>query len=400
MRRDRIRLRLLPFAAALLLAGCGTATQVRESPPMPGDAGAPARSPVEERPPSPATVTPLPQPPALTAARIERYLPRSASDRAGWSRDIARAFAELRIEASAENICSVVAITEQESLFVADPPVPGLSKIVWREIEARRKRYGIPKLVLDKALETRSPDGRSYRRRIDALRTENEMNRLYQDMIAELPFGPTLLAKRNPVRTGGPMQVSIAFAERHAERRGYPYPVGRSIRDEVFTRRGGMYFGIAILLDYPAPYSEPVYRFADFNAGRYASRNAAFQNALAIASGRRLVPDGDLLRYRDGEPADEPSNTRRAVDAIAGRLGLSAGEIARQLRLEKQAGFGDTRLYRRVFELAERRARKALPRASLPRIRLKSPKISRKLTTEWFAKRVRWRYEHCLARGR
>jgi len=400
VRHDRIRRRLLPFAAALLLAACGTTTQVRESPPMPGDGGAPPLPPVEERAPAPGTVTPLPQPPALTAGRIEGYLPRSASDRAGWARDIARAFAELEIEASAENICSVVAITEQESQFVADPPVPGLSKIVWREIEARRARYGIPKLVLDKALETRSPDGRSYRRRIDALRTETEMNRLYQDMIAELPFGPTLLAKRNPVRTGGPMQVSIAFAEAHAARHGYPYPVERSIRDEVFTRRGGMYFGIAILLDYPAPHADPLYRFADFNAGRYASRNAAFQNALAAASGRRLVPDGDLLRYRDGEPADEPSNTRRAVDAIAGRLGLTAGEIDRQLRLEKQPGFGDTLLYRRLFELAERLEGAPLPRAAIPRIRLKSPKITRELTTEWFARRVRWRYDNCMARGR
>jgi hypothetical protein len=35
----------------------------------------------------------------------------------------------------------------------------------------------------------------------------------------------------------------------------------------------------------------------------------------------------------------------------------------------------------------------------VPRIELKSPKISRNLTTEWFARRVEERYERCLARG-
>jgi hypothetical protein len=35
----------------------------------------------------------------------------------------------------------------------------------------------------------------------------------------------------------------------------------------------------------------------------------------------------------------------------------------------------------------------------MPRIRLQSAKITRKLTTEWFANRVDQRYRACLARG-
>jgi hypothetical protein len=35
----------------------------------------------------------------------------------------------------------------------------------------------------------------------------------------------------------------------------------------------------------------------------------------------------------------------------------------------------------------------------LPRIALASPKITRKLTTEWFARRVDERHQRCLARA-
>ena len=99
---------------------------------------------------------------------------------------------------------------------------------------------------------------------------------IFDDFIGMVPLGRTFLATRNPVRTGGPMQVSVAFAEAQAGSRPYPYPVPRTLRDEVFTRHGGIYFGVAHLLDYAAPYDAMIYRFADFNTGRYAGRNAAF----------------------------------------------------------------------------------------------------------------------------
>jgi len=116
-------------------------------------------------------------------------------------------------------------------------------------------------------------------------------------------------------------------------------------------------------------------------------------------SKRRLSLDGDLLRYAgNGVPSPDPSDTQRALDAVAPRLRLSRAEVQRDLAQEKAAAFQDTLLYQRVFVLADQLSADRLPRAVMPQIDLKSPKIKRRLTTEWFAKRTDGRYGNCLAR--
>jgi hypothetical protein len=191
------------------------------------------------------------------------------------------------------------------------------------------------------------------------------------------------------------MQVSIAFAESYAQARPYPYPVRDSVRREVFTRRGGLYFGTAHLLAYDAPYDNLLFRFADFNAGQYSSRNAAFQYALSVASGLPVTLDGDLLPRTSKAPRGE---TERAAISLAGRLGLSEAVIRRELERGDDSGFEKTALHERVFAYAEQLDKRTLPRAVVPRIDLQSPKFTRKLTTEWFAKRVDERHRRCLAR--
>ncbi len=405
------------------MAGCASTGPVesRPSPKLPPSAGAPtptapAPSPELPRPlpaPVPAPTAPQAIPPAPVRppaalypgdregrALVTGFLPPGVKDRDGWAADIFTAFSALRIPPTPDNICAAVAVIEQESSFQADPVVPGLSQIVWKEIDARRERIHLPRLLLDAALLKSSPDGRSYKARIDALRTEKQMNELFEDMISELPNGKSLLGGYNPVRTGGPMQVSVAFAEEQVKEKAYPYPRRGSVRNEVFTRRGGVYFGVAILLDYPVPYSRILYRFADFNAGRYSSRNAAFQSAVARISGQPLALDGDLLRYADGQPSNEPSATLNALQGISTRLGLGRAELLRDLRFEKTLQFAQTPLYTRVFALADSAAGGHLPREALPQIDLKSPKIQRKLTTGWFAERVDGRHRICLGRDR
>ena len=359
-------MRWLPLAAVLVLAGCAA---------------------------------PRPQLPAGDSrALIARYIPPSVPDREGWAADIFTPMAVLDVPVTPDNICAIVAITEQESGFHADPAIPNLPVIARAELERRREKLGIPELVLDAALALRSSNGRAYRDRLDHARTERELSDIYEDLIGRVPFGRTFLENGNPVRTGGPMQVNVDFARAQVEEKRYPYPVVESIRDEVFTRRGGMYFGIAHLLDYPAAYDRDIYRFADFNAGRYASRNAAFQGALASLTRRKLALDGDLVpgeKARDGKPGA----TEAAALSLAARLDMSAAEIRRDLALENRRELESTALYRKVFEMAEAREGKPVPRAILPVIELHSPKTTRKLTTRWFAERVAARQGQCLSRG-
>lgn len=341
---------------------------------------------------------PKPLTPAEVRAQVARLLPVTIPDRKGWAGDIQAAFAALGIDPTAQNLCSVLAVTEQESTFTADPEVPGLGKIARAEIDRRAARLHVPQLVVHGAMQIESSDGRTWDERIAAARTEKELSGIFEELIDSVPMGRRLLANANPVRTGGPMQVSIGFAEQHVRDRPYPYALdGSSIRREVFTRRGGMYFGIAHLLGYPAPYKQPLYRFADFNAGWYASRNAAFQQAVTIASGIPLVLDGDVVRYGKQEGSDVGA-TEVAVRSLAQQLGMSDAQIRRALVKADSSKFERTPLYERVFAMAEQMEQRILPRAVMPRIDLASPKITRKLTTEWFATRVDQRYRRCMLR--
>jgi Protein of unknown function (DUF1615) len=327
-------------------------------------------------------------------ALIEASLPRNVPDRAGWATDMYSALTVLTVTPNRENICAVVAVIEQESGFRVDPAIPGLGVMARKEINSRAARAHVPTLIVDGVLHLKSADGRSYGERIDAARTEKDLSDAYEDFLAAVPLGRTLFADRNPIRTRGPMQVNVAFAEQFSGVAPYPYPVKISIEDELFTRRGGVYFGVAHLLDYRAPYDQYLYRFADFNAGQYASRNAAFQRAVSVASGIPLVADGALMPH-DGD-ANNPGDTELAVRTLAARLKMSNGTIHAALAQGKTKEFETTTLYQRVFALADERTGTHLPRALVPRIKLAGPKIKRTLTTDWYAHRVDDRFKRCL----
>ena len=319
---------------------------------------------------------------ARTVAR--KAIPPNVKDAGGWATDIQTSFSLLGLPATRGSLCATVAVIEQESGFQVNPAVAGLPAIAWKAIDERAARYHIPGFMVRTALALPSGNGQSYAQRIDSARTEEDLSRTFEDLIDTVPLGKRLFGQYNPVRTGGAMQVSISYAG--------------SIRQEIFTRRGGLYFGIAHLLDYPADYPEMKYRFADYNAGHYASRNAAFQRALAVATGQKLTPDGDLLDHANPSMAT-PGQTERAARTFGKQIGQNDDSIRAMLQKGDTLAFADTPLYKAAFAHADRAGSgKPMPRAILPDIQLNSPKITRRLTTAWFAERVNERYLRCLKR--
>lgn len=364
--------------ATLILAGCSTQGTLSQK-----EAEAEKEKALEQQQNKPMDV----------ASVVRRTIPASVKDREGWAQDLATTFSSQKLSPTLENICSVLAVAQQESNYQSDPVVPGLNKIAWKEIDKRAERMHIPTMLVHTALKIPSPNGKSYSERLDKVRTEKELSAIFDDFIGMVPMGQKLFGSLNPVRTGGPMQISVAFAEQHTD--GYPWKMDGTVRQEVFSRRGGLWFGTYHLLNYPASYTAPIYRFADFNAGLYASRNAAFQNAISKATGVKLALDGDLILYG----SSDAGSTELAVRKLGASLGMSDRDIRRQLERGDSDKLEETKLYREVYRLAEKKSGKPLPREVLPGIKLESPKITRNLTTAWFAKRVDDRRAACMAQN-
>ncbi|MFN4141298.1 DUF1615 family protein [Aestuariivirga sp.] len=347
-----------------------------------------------------------------TVALANRIVPRG-KDPSGWGRDVFEALKRNGIRTTRQNVCSVMAVIEQESTFTANPEVKGLGRMAEKEIE--EKVRSIPLLPagahagVHLFLATRPSPEKSYLKLIRAAKTERDLDLVFRNMAFYLfrEYATTRLLNTpavagrvdavNPVSTLGSMQVSISYAAAEVEKakgRRLTASAIWKLRDELYTRAGGVNYGTRMLLGYHAGYGSRLYVFADFNAGRFASRNAAFQHMVAELSGDQLALDGDLLIYGKGEAQTEPSATEKAVRRLG--LGLGEKEIRADLLQGKAFGFRDTATYHRVSAAYEKKIGRKAPYAMVPQIRLKSPKITSNMTTERFARAVMRRYEKCL----
>lgn len=341
---------------------------------------------------------PAAPPPELSVAQMHRLMRQATPHRtidAGWARDMRAAFAGLDLRATRQNVCAAIAVVAQESGFVADPPVPGLADITLGKLQ-QASQNPAAWAAINVRLRQQAPDGRSFYDQLLAIRTESDLEHWHQAFTAAHLTGPLLrLAGKDVdtlISTLGSMQVSVAFARDFAREHDIPEP---DIRARLYSRAGGLFYGIAHLLKYEFHYADWRHLFADYNAGHYASRNAGFQRMVSALSGQRLAPDGDLLSYAEGAAA--PSATYRAVLTALARHGVTADPqaVLRDLRQEKRAALFDTATYRQIADLYRQRTGYAITEA-MPQIRLQSDKIQRRLTTEWFAGRVDTRYRQCL----
>lgn len=353
--------------------------------------------------------------PKLDVEEVAHVLPQKVADRDGWARDLLAALDANGLNPDAEHVCAVVAVVDQESGFQANPAVPNLAAIARKEMKAKAAKLGpLAEPVLENVLAAQAPGSKkTFDQRLSAVRTEADLDLLYRDMLTEQRrrhpvayavgdlgariFDARDFDDRNPITTAGSMQVSVHFAEERARSlRRNP----DDVRDELYTRQGGLLYGSARLLGYQTRDGQMLYRFADYNAGFYASRNAAFQEQVAALSGNKLALDGDLLAYEaSGQLKSADTETMKALLEVTRTLALTDVQVTHDAKQEKTLDFERTKTWRAVKTAYEAKTKKKPAYERLPDVTLSSPKLSRDLSTAWFARAVEKRYLACLARA-
>lgn len=349
-----------------------------------------------------------------TTTKLIRSAEKSVIDAQGWALDLHDVLQQHDFPQSKENICAAVAVIDQESGFVADPPVPGLGKLSEQALRDKFNKVPIGGSIALRWLENTPTPEASFMARIRNAKTERDLDLAYRslvdyagkttslDMVLRLGLLNKLIEERNEIDTAGSMQVSVKFALSEArKRRWLPMTLDDiyGVRDHLYTRQGGIYYGVKQLLGYDTGYSQKIFRFADFNAGRYASRNAAFQKVVARLSGQSLAFDGDLLSYgKDGQPLSAVTATEKAIRVAntKHKLGLDDQSIRADLLKEKDVGFTSTRSFISLRDRFAATTKTPAAFASVPDIVLNSPKLSRGFTTRRFAESVDRRYQACM----
>lgn len=336
-------------------------------------------------------------PDAAFAKMIQGTHRLNSADAQAWVTDVLSSLDTVGMVRTNESACAVMAVIEQESGYKEDPAVPGLSNLLANKIKKMEENLAV-KLALEVRLNQPMNNGKTFREGISLVKTERDLASWYSEFTASKYLGPLLdrfgKGVDDVVGTVGSMQVSIDYARRVSAQLGQS---SMNMRETLYTRKGGVLFGTAHLFYYPTHYEQMIYRFADYNAGHYASRNAGFQAMLAKLSGRPLSADGDLIAHDAVQP-NTASQTQTALQQLFAKKApnISTLTIAQDLALEKTLEFEQSTTYLTVTQLY-RQKYGALITEQIPRISLKSEKITRNLTTEWYANSVNRRYQQCLA---
>jgi Protein of unknown function (DUF1615) len=325
--------------------------------------------------------------------------------------DLHTVLADQDMAPQRENVCAAIAIIAQESGFVANPVVPELGKLSEQAIRDKFGRIPLAGSMAISWLEKHPTPDANFMARIRSAKTERDLDLTYRalvgyagktsnlDVVLQLGLLNQVIEDRNQINTVGSMQVAVKFAlDEEKKIRWLPMTLNDvyAVRDRLYTREGGMYYGVKQLLGYESGYGQKIFRFADYNAGRYASRNAAFQIVMSQLSGMKLTSDGDLLSYdKSGNALGVVTNSEKAIRAVAKKYdtGMSDAQIRKDLMKEKSAEFSLTQTYTRLRVLG---GEKGIPLTAMPQIALNSPKIKNGFTTARFAARVNERYQRCM----
>ena len=136
--------------------------------------------------------------PVDVASVVRQKMPASVKDRNAWADALAKTFESQKIAPTEENICSVLAVAQQESMYQSDPVVPGLNKIAWKEIDRRAESMHIPVFLVHTALKITSPNGKSYSERLDTVKTEKQLSAIFDDFIGRIRTLPVAFHHLRP----------------------------------------------------------------------------------------------------------------------------------------------------------------------------------------------------------
>ncbi len=361
--------------------------------------------------------------PTMDAEQIRKAIPSRVSERDSWAKDIFDITEQLGIPQTKQNVCTIVAVVDQESNFHADPAVPGLGTKAVKEVQDRLEEKFKEKLgeniggtiagyFQDVLKNHPSPEG-NYLSQMRRVKTERELDELYREIFEYMTkqyhvsaltgaaklVGQNFGEKLNPITTLGSMQVHIGYAKEHKRQGGNM----AELRTDLYSQYGGLYYGIHRLMMYPADYEKPIYRFGDYNSGMYSSRNAAFQSMLNDLTETALDLDGDLLLYtKDGGIRSQKSQSERELISVFAKNNfiITERQIRADLKKEKEKDFEDTMTYKALTKLYKEKIGKEPMYAIMPEVVITGPKLSRDYNTNWFATRVNGRYESCMHRIR
>lgn len=361
--------------------------------------------------------------PTLNVEQMRQLIPNRVAKRDSWAQDIDSITTQLGIPQSKENICTIIAVVDQESNFVADPVVAGLGAKAVKEVEDRLDEKFSEKLgdaiggkvagYFQDVLQNHPDPKNNYLSQMRKVKTERELDELYREIFIYMSkhyhvsaltsaaklVGQNFSEKLNPITTLGSMQVHISYADEHKRQSGSM----ADLRTDLYTQYGGLYYGIHRLMMYKTSYDKPIYRFADYNSGMYSSRNAAFQEMLNELSEIEVALDGDLLLYnKEGRAKAVKSQTELAVLSVfaAHNVLLTPRQIRSDLKKEKEQKFESTSTYQDLVKLYETKTGKKAAYAIMPQVVITGPKLSRDYNTNWFATRVNGRYETCMKKAR
>lgn len=351
----------------------------------------------------------------LSVTQAEKLIPQGVPDAHSWAKDISDIMQTLDIERSKQNVCSIIAVVEQESTFVADPVVAGLGEKSLKEIDQRLEEKLGKTLagVFRKVLRNKPTAEDNFLNRIKKVKTERQLDELYREIFAYFAkeyhvgavtgaakiVGNDISERLNPITTLGSMQVHIDYAKDNKR----SMMSTEDLRRDLYSQYGGLYYGIHRLMLYSAAYDKPLYRFADYNSGMYSSRNAAFQKMLASLTGAKIDLDGDLLIYaKDGDPKKDKSQSEKALISYFAKqnIAMTERQIRFDLKREKTQDFENTVTYKTIARLYGEKTGKYPPYAIMPEVVITGPKLSRDYNTNWFATRVDGRYQRCMTKAK